>query len=80
MSNEKIYGNLKFFKFDKGYGFITVLGENRDVFVHAKDLKNSGIPVVESDLPNGTPFVFEEIDNNGRSMASNLEIDNGQVD
>ncbi len=39
-------GTVKFFNEDKGFGFITVDGE-KDVFVHANDLK--GVTIKEGD-------------------------------
>ena len=36
MSDEQISGSVKWFNKDKGYGFITVDGQVKDVFFHAK--------------------------------------------
>jgi CspA family cold shock protein len=35
-------GTVKWFNARKGYGFITVDGENRDVFVHANEIVGAG--------------------------------------
>lgn len=34
-------GNVKFFSEQKGYGFITVDGSTSEMFVHARDLRQS---------------------------------------
>jgi len=36
-------GTVKWFNSRKGYGFITVDGENKDVFVHANEISGSGM-------------------------------------
>jgi cold shock protein len=35
-------GTVKWFNSRKGYGFITVDGENKDVFVHANEVQGGG--------------------------------------
>ena len=36
-------GTVKWFNSRKGFGFITVDGENRDVFVHVNELSGGGL-------------------------------------
>lgn len=40
-------GKVKFFNAEKGYGFIAPFDGHGDVFVHAKDLKRSGVDVLQ---------------------------------
>ncbi|WP_028465304.1 cold-shock protein [Nisaea denitrificans] len=39
-------GTVKFFKTDKGYGFITPEDGSRDVFVHVSAVQNSGLTTI----------------------------------
>ncbi len=41
--NGKINGQVKWYNESKGYGFITVPGNRKDVFVHANELQRCGI-------------------------------------
>lgn len=43
MPNGKVNGKVKFFSEAKGYGFITIIGTSDDVFVHATDLRETGL-------------------------------------
>jgi len=36
-------GTVKWFNTEKGYGFLTVQGYEKDIFLHVKKLRNSGI-------------------------------------
>lgn len=40
-------GKVKWFKSDKGYGFITLEGEARDIFVHFSAIKADGFKTLE---------------------------------
>ena len=40
-------GKVKWFKSDKGYGFITVEGEAKDVFVHFSAIVSDGYKTLE---------------------------------
>lgn len=42
-TSEPITATVKWFNKDKGYGFISLPGGGLDVFVHAKQLRLSGI-------------------------------------
>jgi cold shock protein len=64
-------GTVKFFNFDKGYGFITPDAGGADIFVHVSALQSSGI----SDLAQGQRISFEvEADRRGKGpKAVNLD-------
>ena len=50
-------GIVKWFDNKKGYGFITRSNGEKDVFVHATDLRKSGIE--DEDVDEGHKFSFE---------------------
>ncbi len=47
-SEEEISGTVKWFKPDKGFGFITADDSAKDVFVHKSVLRRSGLGVLEA--------------------------------
>ncbi len=49
MSTEPATGVVKWFNAEKGYGFITVDGEQRDVFVHYSAIDMDGYKSLEED-------------------------------
>ena len=51
MSEEQLHGLVKWYNEEKGYGFIKINDVDRDVFVHANQLRKSGIEngLVEGD-------------------------------
>ncbi len=66
-------GTVKFFKADKGYGFITPDEGRADVFVHISAVEQSGLPGLDS----GQRISFEtEPDRRGRGpKAVGLQVD-----
>lgn len=42
-----VSGTVKFFRPEKGFGFIKVDGQARDVFVHIKDMRACGLNSLE---------------------------------
>ena len=42
-SVSKVIGSVKWFNAEKGFGFVTVTGLEKDVFLHVKQLRASGI-------------------------------------
>jgi len=60
-----VYGTVKWFNADKGYGFITVDGQE-DVFVHWSKINIDGFKT----LDDGQNVVFEVVDGpKGREAA-----------
>ena len=53
---QPLQGAVKFFNAEKGYGFIKPGDGSQDVFVHAKELRKSG---VQGDLEEGDVVQFE---------------------
>ena len=66
-------GTVKFFKADKGFGFITPDAGNSDVFVHISAVERSGLPGLDS----GQRVSFEtEPDRRGKGpKAVNLQVE-----
>ncbi|MFC3711083.1 cold-shock protein [Sphingoaurantiacus capsulatus] len=65
-------GTVKFFNAQKGYGFITPDGGNKDVFVHISAVERAGLAT----LNDGQKVSFElENDRQGRQSAVNLQAE-----
>ena len=63
-------GVVKWFNFQKGYGFITPTGDEKDVFVHKTSLEKNGIRT----LTEGQKVTFEVAVNKGKSSAVNIKL------
>nr|WP_292887840.1 cold-shock protein [Nisaea sp.] len=63
-------GTVKFFKTDKGYGFITPEDGSRDVFVHVSAVQNSGLATISE----GQKLNFEVQEDARGPKAVNLSI------
>ena len=63
-------GVVKWFNFQKGYGFITPAGDEKDVFVHKTSLEKNGIRT----LTEGQKVTFEVAVNKGKSSAVNIKL------
>ena len=66
-------GTVKWFNDDKGYGFINPDNDNNDIFVHVRDLKQSGI----NSLCEGQRVSFDAKDSEkqaGKKVATNINI------
>ena len=50
-ADPKIDGSIKFFDAAKGYGFIKRTDGGRDVFLHVKELRRSGIIALNDGAP-----------------------------
>ena len=64
-------GTVKFFNTAKGFGFIVPEGGGSDVFVHARDLRSSGVSTVTE----GQSVAFDiEPGREGKPKASNIRV------
>ena len=61
-------GKVKWFKSDKGYGFITIEGDNKDVFVHFSAIQCEGYKTLEE----GAAVEFEIVDGAKGPQAANV--------
>ncbi len=57
---------------DKGYGFISIEGEDKDLFFHAKELQNAGF----DDLRDGDAVEFEKVDGEKGPNAIKVSVIN----
>jgi CspA family cold shock protein len=64
-----VTGVVKLFKADSGFGFIKRDDGGKDVFVHAKELKQSG---VKGDLGEGDKIQFEVEERDRGPRAVNI--------
>ncbi len=72
MSDGKEFvGHVKWFNGEKGYGFITVEGYGKDVFIHVKKLRESGITRNPAD---GEAIRFIMNDGPKGSFATNIKL------
>lgn len=69
----RVFGIVKFFNRDKGFGFISPDGGSRDVFVHISAVQRAGVPYLED----GMRISFDIIDDQkGRGQqATNLQLE-----
>lgn len=63
---------VKFFKADKGYGFIKPDDGGQDVFVHAKDAERAGLPQLVEGMRLG--YDVEVDSRTGKSRAGRLRL------
>ena len=64
-------GTVKFFNAQKGFGFISPEGGNKDVFVHISAVERSGLGT----LGDGQKVSYDlEADRQGRMSACNLVL------
>ncbi len=68
----KSSGKLRWFNATKGYGFIQLDGESKDVFLHKSVLRKCGIA---TDPQEGQAFTFDlETKEDGRLKAANVAL------
>jgi CspA family cold shock protein len=68
----KLIGTVKFFKKDKGFGFIEIDKGHGDVFVHITDVQAAGY----DGLAQNDRVEFEKVESKGRFKATNIKIIN----
>ena len=64
-------GKVKWFNFQKGYGFIKPEDGSKDVFVHRSAVEKAGL----SQLSEGQDVSFEKSNNKGKTSAVNLKVE-----
>jgi cold shock protein len=62
-------GKVKWFNYEKGYGFIQSNGAEQDVFVHINDIQRAGL----STLNVGERVSFDIATERGKAHAANLK-------
>ena len=65
-------GTVKWFNEEKGFGFITVDGEDKDVFVHFSGINGNGFKKLEE----GQKVSFEIVQDatSGKDKAENVTV------
>jgi CspA family cold shock protein len=63
-------GKVKWFNYEKGYGFIQSDGAEQDVFVHISAVERSGL----SGLNEGQRVSFDIATERGKTNAANLKL------
>ena len=71
MSNDTVQGVVKWFNSEKGYGFLSVDGQDRDVFVHYSAIDMDGY----KSLDEGQTVEFEVGPGRKGDEAQNLHIE-----
>ena len=63
-------GKVKWFKSDKGYVFITVEGQEKDVFVHFSAINAEGFKTLEE----GQTVEFDIVEGDRGPQAANVTV------
>lgn len=63
-------GKVKWFKADKGYGFITAPEYEKDIFVHFSSILADGYKTLED----GQTVEFEVVESERGPQASNVKV------
>ena len=64
-------GKVKWFKAEKGYGFITVEGQSKDIFVHFSAINADGYKTLEE----GQTVEFDVVEVDRGPQAANVTVD-----
>ncbi len=67
--NSGVPGTVKWFNYDKGYGFINPGDGGKDIFVHISAAERSGIRLEE-----GVKVNFDIVERGGKISAANLNL------
>ena len=63
-------GKVKWFKAEKGYGFITVEGQSKDIFVHFSAIQADGFKTVNE----GQQVEFDVVSGARGDQAANVRV------
>lgn len=63
-------GKVKWFKAEKGYGFITVEGQSQDIFVHFSAINADGYKTLEE----GQTVEFDVVEGDRGPQAANVTV------
>lgn len=63
-------GKVKWFKAEKGYGFITVEGQSEDIFVHFSAINADGYKTLEE----GQTVEFDVVEGDRGPQAANVTV------
>ena len=63
-------GKVKWFKSDKGYGFITMEGQDKDIFVHFSSINAEGFKTLQE----GQTVEFDIVEGDRGPHATNVTV------
>ena len=63
-------GKVKWFQSDKGYGFITMEGQDRDIFVHFSSINAEGFKTLQE----GQTVEFDVVEGDRGPQATNVTV------
>ena len=63
-------GKVKWFKSDKGYGFITMEGQDKDIFVHFSSINAEGFKTLQE----GQTVEFDIVVGDRGPQATNVTV------
>ena len=70
-------GKVKWFKAEKGYGFITVEGQSKDIFVHFSAIQGEGFKSLADGyktLEEGQTVEFDVVEGDRGPQAANVTV------
>ncbi len=63
-------GKVKWFNYNKGYGFIESNDGGKDVFLHISAVEQAGI----QNIAEGTAVSYDIVEEKGKESAANLKL------